>query len=144
MSKLPGYETVVITRIDLSDDGLKTLKERIASIIKSFDGEMVYQEDWGKRKFAYLINKESRGHYSYFAYTAKGDVVTELERNLRLSDHVVRFMTVNLAKEFDKEVFMKELGNGTSLKREERGPTTNEGAPIGHSETKSSASYAAN
>jgi ribosomal protein S6 len=55
-------------------------------------------------------------------YTGKGDIVAEIERNLRLNDTVLRFMSVNLAKEFDKDVFMKEIGAGTSLKREDKAP----------------------
>lgn len=122
-NRLPGYETTFITRVDLSDDGLKALKDRLISIIQSFGGELVYQEDWGKRKFAYPIQKEVRGQYTHFAYTAKGDVVAELERNLRLHDSTLRFMTIVVAKEFDKDVYLKELGQGTPLKREERPET---------------------
>jgi small subunit ribosomal protein S6 len=118
--KLPGYETTFITRVDLSDDGLKTLKDRLFAVVKAYGGELVYEEDWGKRKFAYEIQKEVRGHYTHFVYTGKGDVVHEIERNLRLHESTLRFMTVNLAKEFDKEVFTKELGVGTALKREDR------------------------
>ena len=125
--KLPGYETTFITRVDLTDDGLKALKDRIIAVIGNYKGEVVYQEDWGKRKFAYPINKESRGHYTYIVYTGTGDIVAEIERNLRLNDQVVRFMTVNLSKEFDLEVYTKEMGAGTPLKREERLPT--EGGP---------------
>ena len=118
--KLPGYETVFITRIDMTDDALKTLKDRLLGIIPNYKGELVYQEDWGKRKFAYAINKETRGHYTYLVYTGEGDIVAELERNLRLNEFVVRFMTINLAKEFDKEVYAKESANGTPLKRDDR------------------------
>ena len=57
--KLPGYETTVITRVDLSDDALKTLKDRLFGIVKAYGGELVYEEDWGKRKFAYEIRKRS-------------------------------------------------------------------------------------
>ena len=123
MSKIPGYETVFITRVDMTDDALKALKDRLIAIIPNFKGELVYQEDWGKRKLAYPIHKETRGHYTYLVYTGQGDIVAELERNLRLNEFVIRFMTINLAKEFDKEVFTKELGGGTPLKREDR-PTT--------------------
>ena len=118
--KLPGYETTFITRVDLSDDGLKTLKDRMSAIVKEFGGEMVYEEDWGKRKFAYAIEKETRGHYTHFVYTGRGDVVHEIERNLRLHESVLRFMTVNLAKEFSKDVYSKEWPTGTQLKREDR------------------------
>jgi small subunit ribosomal protein S6 len=118
--KLPGYETTFITRVDLSDDALKTLKDRLFGIIKAYGGELVYEEDWGKRKFAYPIEKETRGQYTYIVYTGHGDVVAEIERNLRIHESLLRFMTVNLAKEFDKEVYAKEAPAGTPLKREER------------------------
>jgi len=121
-NQIPGYETTFITKVDLSDDALKTLKDRLTGVVKSFGGELVYGEDWGKRKFAYPIQKEVRGHYTYLVYTGKGDVVAEIERNLRLNDTVLRFMSVNLAKEFDKDVFMKEIGAGTPLKREDKAP----------------------
>ena len=130
--KLPGYETTFITRVDLSDDGLKALKDKLFGIVKAYDGEIVQEEDWGKRKFAYPIHKETRGHYTYFAYTAKGDVVAEIERNIRLHESTLRFMTIVLAKEFDKEVFNKEHAAGTPLKREERpAMTETSAAPTG-------------
>ncbi len=118
--KLPGYETTFITRVDLSDDALKTLKDRLFGIVKAYGGEVVYEEDWGKRKFAYPIEKETRGQYTYFVYTGRGDVVAEIERNLRIHESLLRFMTVNLSKEFDKEVYQTETPAGTPLKREER------------------------
>jgi small subunit ribosomal protein S6 len=128
-TKIPGYETTFITKVDLTDEGLKTLKDRLNGVVSAYGGELVYGEDWGKRKFAYPIQKEVRGHYTYMVYTGKGDIVAEIERNLRLNDTVLRFMSVNLAKEFDKEVFMKELAAGTALKREDVKPTTSETTP---------------
>ncbi len=118
--KLAGYETTFITRIDQTEDQLKTLKDKLFAIVKDFKGEIIHQEDWGKRKFAYPIQKEVRGQYTHFVYTGTSDLIAELERNLRLNEQTLRFMTIVLAKEFDKEVYMKELGAGTPLKREER------------------------
>jgi small subunit ribosomal protein S6 len=118
--KLPGYETTFITRVDLSDDALKTLKDRLFAIVTAYGGELVYEEDWGKRKFAYPIEKETRGQYTYFVYTGRGDVVAEIERNLRLHESLLRFMTIVLAKEFDKEAYAVAAPTGTQLKREER------------------------
>jgi len=119
--KLPGYETTFITRVDLSDDGLKTLRDRLAAVVKAYAGEMVYEEDWGKRKLAYPIAKEARGQYTYFVYTGKGEVVHEIERNLRLNDQVLRFLSVNLEKEFNAEGFKKTRADqqAAAKKREE-------------------------
>jgi small subunit ribosomal protein S6 len=118
--KLPGYETTFVTKVDLTDEALKTLKDRLFGIVKAYGGELVYEEDWGKRKFAYPIEKETRGQYTYFVYTGPGTVVAEIERNLRLHESLLRFMTVVLAKEFDKDEYAKVAPTGTQLKREER------------------------
>src|SRR5262245_53134181 len=119
--RIPGYETTVITRSELSDEGLKALAERLDGVIKEYGGEIVLTEDWGKRKMAYTIQKESRGHYNYLVYTGKGDIVHEIERNLRLHDHVLRFLTVNLEREFDAETFRKKRAeyHAAAKRREE-------------------------
>lgn len=116
-----GYETTFITRAEMTDDALKALNEKIAGIVKNYQGEVVLTEDWGKRKLAYPIQKESRGHYTYLVYTGRGDVVHEIERNLRIQDHVLRFLSVNLDKEFDPEAYQKRRAEiqAAAKKREE-------------------------
>ena len=121
--RLPGYETTVITRAEMSDEALKTLNDKMKTIIDGFTGEIILTEDWGKRKLAYPIQKETRVQYTYLVYTGKGEVVHELERNLRIHDHVLRFMTVNLEKEFNAEAFSKrriELQAASKRREEER------------------------
>ena len=105
---LPGYETTVVTRNEMTDDALKTLKDRLTAIVVSFGGEIVEIEDWGKKRLAFPIKKESRGQYTYLAYTGKPGVVAELERNLRIHEHVLRYLTVNLDAEFDAGAFRTE------------------------------------
>jgi small subunit ribosomal protein S6 len=121
--KLPGYETTIITRPDMSDEAVKALQERLTGVVSGYKGTLVIQEDWGRRKLAYPIQKETRGHYTYLVYTGQGDIVHEIERNLRLQDTVLRFLTVNLEKEFDAEVFTKrraELAAAAKKREEER------------------------
>ncbi len=102
---LSGYETTVVTRAELTDEAVKALMDKLAGVVSQFGGELVLSEDWGKRKLSYPIEKETRAQYNYMVYTGRGDVVHEIERNLRLQDHVMRFLTVNLAKEFNAEGF---------------------------------------
>jgi small subunit ribosomal protein S6 len=120
---IPGFETTFITGPEMSDETLKTLNDRIHGIIGQFGGTVVHNEDWGKRKLAYPIAKETRGHYTYVVYTGKGNVVAEIERNLRITDHVLRFLSVSLGKEFDGESFKKrraELQAAAKKREEER------------------------
>lgn len=122
-AQLAGYETTFITRSEMTDEALKALTERLGGVVTSFQGETVLSEDWGKRKLAYPISKETRGHYTYLVYTGKGDVVHEMERTLRLQDHVLRFLTVNLEKEFNAESFRKrraEVHAAAKRREEER------------------------
>ncbi len=118
---ISGYETTFITRSELSDEALKTLQEKLTQVVASFQGSVVLTEDWGKRKLAYPIEKETRGHYTYLVYTGKGDVVHEMERNLRLNDHVLRFLSVNLEQEFDAAQFQKKRSevHAAAKRREE-------------------------
>lgn len=117
---LPGYETTFITRGELSADKLKELHSRVEAIVGQYDGKIVLQEDWGSRKLAYPIQKEVRGTYTYVVYTGKGEVVHEIERNLRINEHVLRFLTVNLEKEFEPETFAKQRADAqAAAKRRE-------------------------
>ena len=123
VTKLPGYETTFITRAEMTDEQLKTLQDKLIGLLPAYKGELIINEDWGKRKLAYPIQKESRGQYTYLVYTGTGDVVAELERNLRLQEHVLRFLTVNLEKEFDSEIFTKrraDLQAADKRREEER------------------------
>lgn len=121
ISTREGYETTFITRSELSDDALKALSDRLGEIVSTYKGEVVLREDWGKRRLAYSIKKESRGHYTYLVYTGQGDIVHEIERNLRLQDHVLRFLTVNLGKDFEASKFQKQRSDlqAAAKRREE-------------------------
>lgn len=116
-----GYETVFITKPEMADDALKALNEKVKTIVSNFGGEVVAQEDWGSKKLAYSIQKESRGRYTYFAFTGRGGLVSEIERNLRLNEGVMRFLSVQIAKEFDLNAFnaRKDALKAQAKRREE-------------------------
>ncbi|MFN3700948.1 MAG: 30S ribosomal protein S6 [Alphaproteobacteria bacterium] len=93
---MPIYETVFITRQDLTDSQVKELTGDFEKIIKKENGKILKTEQWGLRTLAYRINKSRKGHYTLIESDAPGAAIIELERNLRLNEDVMRFLTVRL------------------------------------------------
>ncbi|MFW2390457.1 MAG: 30S ribosomal protein S6 [Polyangiales bacterium] len=95
------YETIYILRPNVDNDAAEKIIDRAKDVISRLDGTLTKLDNWGKRKLAYPIQKNSRGIFVYLKYVGFGDLVAELERNLRLLDDVVRFQTVLLAEDID-------------------------------------------
>lgn len=118
----PGYETVVILKSELAPEAVQSLIDKLGQVVKTHQGEWVLSEDWGKRKLAYPIEKETRGHYSYCVYSGDAGVVAEIERQLRIHDHVLRYLTVRVSDALDPSLFLKnraeELEKKQRLERE--------------------------
>jgi small subunit ribosomal protein S6 len=95
------YETIFIMRPTTDPDDADKIANRVTEIITGLGGKIFKFDNWGKRKLAYPINKASRGIFVFVKFGGYEDVVAELERNLRLSDAVVRFQTVLNNPEID-------------------------------------------
>src|SRR5688572_11117505 len=91
---LREYETIYILRPDTQNDKVSEVNTRVRGIIESQGGVVLNVDNWGKRKLAYEIKKELKGIYLYWQYLGSADVVTEFERNMRMLDPVIRYMTV--------------------------------------------------
>lgn len=96
-----GYETTYILRPDVTEDGQKTFLEKLKGIIAAYGGQVVAVEDWGKRRLAYPIQKESRGYYTYILFTGNNALVAELERNMRINEQVIRFLSIKISDDYD-------------------------------------------
>lgn len=106
--KAPGYETVYIARTESTEADLENLKKKLSGIVTQHQGEVAFTEDWGKRKLAYTIKRETKGHYQFFVYTGNNQTVSEIERTLRIQENVIRFITVRLDKPFDPATHHKD------------------------------------
>jgi small subunit ribosomal protein S6 len=95
------YETIYILRPDVENAKAEQIIERLKEVVSRLDGTLTKLDNWGKRKLAYPIEKNTRGIFVYLRYVGFNDLVAELERNLRLLDEVVRFQTVLLAEDID-------------------------------------------
>lgn len=93
------YETVFITKTDVVDEKLKTLVARIKAILVKSEGTFLKIEEWGKRKFAYEIEKTFKGNYFLLRFAGAGNLVKELERNFKIFDDVIRWHTLVLNKD---------------------------------------------
>lgn len=87
------YETMVVLRTDLGEEAAKLL-DRFQSVITNQGGRIEANRDWGVRDLAYTVAKQRQGHYHLLEYSADPTVVKELERNLRIVEGVLRFVTV--------------------------------------------------
>jgi small subunit ribosomal protein S6 len=95
------YETIYILRADVDADTAERVQARVADAVDRERGKLVKVEAWGRRKLAYPVRKHRRGVYVYLKYVGGGGLVAEVERNLKLQDSVVKFMTVQTSDEVD-------------------------------------------
>jgi small subunit ribosomal protein S6 len=88
------YETIYILKPDIDADSAEKIGTRLAEVVSRESGRLTKVESWGRRRLAYDIGKQRRGVYMYLKYLGGGKVVSEIERNLRLSDGVIKYQTV--------------------------------------------------
>ncbi|MEZ4399797.1 MAG: 30S ribosomal protein S6 [Kofleriaceae bacterium] len=110
------YETIYILRPNTANDGVAEINTKVKAIIEGMGGKILKVDNWGKRRLAYEVAKERKGIYLYWRYLATSGVVEETERNLRMLDLVIRFMTVRLDASIDPEARPSELDD-TSYER---------------------------
>lgn len=90
------YEHVFIARQDATPQQVEALATQFAGIIAAQGGKVLKTESWGLRNLTYKMNKNRKGHYVLMNIEAPGQAVHELERNLRISEDILRYMTVRV------------------------------------------------
>src|SRR5262245_47305007 len=85
---------MIVLRTDLQDAGVKEQIERVRKLLETQGATVGGIHEWGLRELAYAIQKERRGYYVLVEYTAVAAAVAELERTLKLSDVVLRFVSI--------------------------------------------------
>ena len=92
------YETLFILHPELPEAQVRETLERVRRLIEGMGGAVVEIQEWGLRELAYPIRKQPRGIYILAMYSARAEVVKELERTLKLADEVLRYVSVRLPK----------------------------------------------
>jgi small subunit ribosomal protein S6 len=85
---------MIVLRTDLQEAGVKEQAERVRKLLETQGAVVAGVHEWGLRELAYIIQKERRGYYLLAEYTGSAASVAELERTLKLSDVILRFVTI--------------------------------------------------
>jgi len=100
-TKLREYETIFLVKPDLAEDLVDKIVERMRGIVHRDGGKVIKVENWGKKKTAYEVKKNLRAIYLRFLYLGTTHQVAEFERNLRMTDDVMKYQSVKIADEVD-------------------------------------------
>jgi len=93
---MPLYECVFIARNDVTQQQVDGIADNIAGQLETDGGAVKKREYWGLRSLSYRIKKNRKGHYMLLGLDARPAFITEMERQLRLNEDVLRFMTINV------------------------------------------------
>ena len=89
------YESVVIINPNVDVEGIKGLVAKFTDLINT-DGKVEKVDELGKKRLAYEVQKNREGYYVIFYFEANPNLISELERNYRITDEVIKFMTVRV------------------------------------------------
>jgi small subunit ribosomal protein S6 len=105
---------------DLNDEAVTALIERSQTIIADRKGVIAKIDKWGKRHLAYEINKQKDGYYFLIDFAGDGSIVREMERNFRIDDRILKFMTVQKEGASTREGIDQEIADAEAKRAQAR------------------------
>lgn len=105
------YETTFVIDAHLPSEQVDTTITKYTQFIEKNKGKVELIDRWGKRRLAYEIAKKQYGYYVYVRFEADGSFVREFERELKLDDSILRYLTVLVPKLVEKKKINRELGS---------------------------------
>ncbi len=108
---MPYYESVFIARQDISSAQVDTLAETFTNLIQEGGGQVTKKESWGLRNLTYRIKKNRKGHYVLLNIDGPSSAVLEMERNMRINEDVIRYLTVRVDElESEESIVLRSRG----------------------------------
>jgi len=120
------FETIFILRPDTNQDGIQLVNTRVKGVIEQLGGRVLKLDNWGKRKLAYEVKKQLKGIYLFFSYLGTAGLLEEVERNLRLTDSVIRYYSVKIDENVDPAARPSEFTEEAFTKAATPGPDEEE------------------
>ena len=121
------YEIIYIVNPNLNSDDYHELVKKYSEIISTNKGVIIKTDEWGKQRLAYRIRKFYNGVFVYVEFCAEAELISELERNLKLDDNILKFQTVKLADQVNPDDLLAEQEAPEST--EEETPQESDEAP---------------
>ena len=97
-----GYECIVVTHPELSDESQKATVEKVHELIKKGDGTVIHYHLWGRRKLGYEVQKVNHGVYHLLYFTLPQEALSEIQQQFRYSDEIIKFQWVRV-EDIEKE-----------------------------------------
>jgi len=92
------YESLYVIKPTVEEEGIKALVEKFSTLIQQEGGQVENVDEWGKRRLAYPIEDFKEGYYVLMNFSAESAVPQELERNFKITDDIIRYLTIRLDK----------------------------------------------
>ena len=102
------YEMAVVINGKLEEDAKNAVLDKVKALIERFEGTIKNVDEWGKKKYAYGIQKSKEGYYNFIKFEAEPTAPAEIEHRMRIMDGVVRYLIVT-----------DDLPENTGIKKEE-------------------------
>lgn len=106
------YETIFILKTSLTDDEMGKVIAKMRGVLEKGGAELLKVENWGKKKMAYEVRKEKKGAYVFFRFRGAGALVSELERQYRLEDSIIKFLTIKCDPKLLEDEMARERAAG--------------------------------
>jgi len=97
------YEALLLFSPELSTDSRQEILDNLKGLLEGQEASVLTVDDWGMRDLAYPVQKKTRGHYTRFEFAAPPKAIAEFERIVRITDGIMKFMTVKLADKYVPE-----------------------------------------
>lgn len=98
---MPLYEHTFLARQDISGQQAEALTEHFKGVLEANDGKVGKVENWGLKTAAYKINKNRKAHYIHMNVDAPAAAIAEMERQMRLHEDILRYMTIKVEEHED-------------------------------------------
>jgi small subunit ribosomal protein S6 len=114
---LRTYEVAFIAAPNTAEDDLSKLNSQIEQIVADRGGKITKVDNWGRRKLAYRIGKFDEGIYTFVYVEGSGQELAEVERRLRVTDFIIRYLTVRTDEALKRAAKLKSKRKGSLAPR---------------------------